>query len=219
MRLLLCLLIALHITFPAFADSIYVRKNKEQPTAQNQYEAERELDQLLKQEERKQARTPQTMEGYANDYYKNCLAQKHPVLQGDDLKLLCGCTSAKFSENMTLEQVQAMQTDSKEGLYQRNRMMMFVYAPCIEFPTRALVMHQCINDTKVRYTMKNPSKTCVCLADGVAKDMKERAPEVIKNALVLNPKDLDPLALLLNSSAYENRTIYHTKACIQKYEM
>ena len=218
MKFFLCFFFAISFALPAAAQNVYIQKNKPQQTAPDDEDAQRQLQELLQEEEQKQ-QAQKSVQDYANDYYQNCLKQEHPVLKGEDLQLLCGCTSAKFAENMTLKQIQVMNTDTKEGLYQRNRMMMFVYAPCIEFPTHALLLHQCMNDTKVRYTMKHPAKTCECLASGVAQDMKERAPDVIKNALALNPKDLDPLALLMNSNAFESRSRYHTQACIQKYEL
>ncbi len=181
-----------------------------QPTQQ-------ELEEMLGQ--KPPQAPPQNVEEYANRYYKNCLAQQNDVLNGENLELLCACTAAKFTENMTMEQISAIDSGSQEGLYQRNRILMFVYAPCIEFPTRALIMNQCLNDTKNQYTMKNQLKTCTCLAEGVAGDLKEQAPEVIKNALALNPKDLDPLSLLMNSSAFETRFRNNSLRCLQLHEL
>ncbi|MEZ5919023.1 MAG: hypothetical protein R3D66_03620 [Alphaproteobacteria bacterium] len=56
---------------------------------------------------------------------------------GQHLQMMCACTSSKIPDVMTIQQMQALQTDTEEGQFQRNRMMMFVYAPCIEYPTRA----------------------------------------------------------------------------------
>ncbi len=155
---------------------------------------------------------------YARKYYSNCVQAKHPILEGADLQLLCSCTAAKFTEVMSASEIEEMQQPTSEGQHQRNRMLMFVYAPCIEFPTRAMIMNECMSKTQNQYMMKNQVQTCECLADGVAKDMAELAPQYIEQAIRKNPKDLDPLALLLNSDAYEKRSIYHTRVCLSKYE-
>lgn len=198
-------------TAPAPSQAPAPARRSSQPTQE-------ELEQLLGQRSAPTA-PPQNVQEYANRYYKNCLAQQNDVLKGENLELLCACTAAKFTENMTMEQINAIDSGSQEGIYQRNRILMFVYAPCIEYPTRALILDQCLNDTKNQYTMKNQGKTCTCLADGVAGDLKEQAPEVIKNALALNPKDLDPLALLMNSSAFESRFRSHSLRCLQLHEL
>lgn len=171
-----------------------------------------------KQEE--QAPAPEaTIDDYANRYYENCRAQKHPILQGENLELLCGCTASQLPKAMTIEQVRQMQEDSADGQYQRNRMMLFVYAPCIEHPTRALVLDQCMNDPKVQAGIKNYKTVCNCLADNMATFMKERAPATIENAIKFNEKDVDPLRKLLESPAFDETSRSKMGECISLYEL
>ncbi|MCC6597300.1 MAG: hypothetical protein IT559_00735 [Alphaproteobacteria bacterium] len=160
-----------------------------------------------------------TIDDFANRYYANCQAQQHPLLQGKNLELLCGCTASRLPEVMSVEQVQQMQEDSEEGQYQRNRMLLFVYAPCIEYPTRALILDQCLGDPQVQAGMKNFKTVCSCLADEMAAFMKEHAPGTIRNALRANQKDIDPLSTLLQSSAFDAASKSKMTECIALYEL
>lgn len=157
---------------------------------------------------------PKSIKELSNDYFKNCTAQKHHILKNEELKLFCGCTAANMSEIMSPEEVQLMSTDTPEGQFQRNRMMLLVYTPCIEFPTRALIMNSCTQQAM----LKRPIKTCECIADGMAEFVKERAPSVVENAVKRNIKDLDPLRSLLESRGYKSQERYYLTTCLSQHE-
>lgn len=176
--------------------------------------AQDELNSILNNDKPKTFNNPTD---YANAYYGNCVKQEHPILKGEDLKLLCGCTSVKFAENMTPEQVRAMREDSAAGQQQRNRLLIFVYAPCMQTPIRALILDECMKSTPNKFMMKDQPATCKCLADGVSADLQKEAPRMIEESIRTNPQAIDPLATLLNSRAFENRQKYHSKVCIQKH--
>lgn len=159
------------------------------------------------------------MKDFSNAYYKNCMAQDHPILKGESLKLLCGCTAAKLPEAMTIPQLQAMATSTAEGDLQRSRMMMFVYAPCMEHPTKALILDQCMGDPKVRNGLKHANRVCECLGDEMGKFMKERGPRVIEGALRRNVKDLDPLGSLMQSKAFDKASQAALQDCMALYEL
>ena len=198
---------------PAFAQTIYLQPNKTQKEAPK---ADEQIDELLGKKAPQQA--PQTLGEYARAYHQNCLATDHPILAGKDLEDLCGCTANNFLDVMTLEQVLEMQQSTSEGLFQRNRMLLFVYAPCIEYPTRTMILKECMGQTRNKFFMKNQSATCSCLANGVAEDLKELAPKYIENALRRNEKTLDPLGLLMNSDHFDERMRYHTRRCLADHE-
>ena len=153
----------------------------------------------------------------ANDFYKNCTAQKHPILSGEDLNLFCGCTSAHLAKNMTPAQMRASQTDTPEGQQQRARMTLYVYTPCIEHPTRALVTNQCESNPQVQNSVKNYKHTCGCLGDEMANFMKNNAHNAIKIALQNNINDLDPLGTLMQSPQFNAQSQEALKKCILKH--
>lgn len=217
-------------SFQAFAQKTYIQKYETQtPTAQPQRDAqpsiqqpqkrsaEQELDSILNKDKPRGPRTPKE---FANDYFKNCVKSKHPILTPPDMELLCGCTAAQFANGtITPAQIRKMKDDTPAGLKERNRMMLLVYAPCIEHPSRALILNQCLKSTRNQYTMKNQSATCRCLADGVSKDLQKNAPDIMADAVQNNPNVLDPLQVLLESKTFQNRQRYHSLTCIQKHEL
>ncbi len=156
---------------------------------------------------------------FANDYYANCKKQKHPVLKGEALEMLCGCTSAKIPDVMTVTQMEATQYDTPEGLKQRNRVLSDVYTPCIHYPAQALIFDQCVNNPQVSSSMKKYKHVCKCLADNMAGFMKENAPATIDQALKDNPENLDPLRALLESPTFNEASQVHMKACVMKHEL
>jgi hypothetical protein len=164
------------------------------------------------------APAPRTINQFANDYYANCKKQKHAVLKGEALELLCGCTSSKIPEVMTVTQMEATQYDTPEGLKQRNRVLTDVYTPCIHYPAQALIFDQCLSNPQVSSSMKNYKHVCKCLADNMAGLMKENAPATIDQALKDNPENLDPLRALLESPSFNEASQVHMKACVMKHE-
>ncbi|USO06346.1 MAG: hypothetical protein H6859_03930 [Rhodospirillales bacterium] len=160
---------------------------------------------------------PQTINEFANAYYKNCMNKQHPVLDSENLQTLCACTAAKIPGVMSVKDMRAMQNDDDEGRLQRSRMLLFVYTPCIEYPTRALIINQCLNTPDVQNTIKNYQRVCTCLGDGMAQFMREKAPKYVEVALNRNPDTLDPLGMLMKSKAYEQESRYYLQRCIQKH--
>ena len=137
------------------------------------------------------------------------------MLDAENKQLMCGCTSAKIPDIMTLEQMKAMANDTPEGLEQRNRMMVLVYTPCIEYPTRAMVLYRCLPDPKLQAVVGDTGPICNCLADNMAMFMRVRAPRTIESALRHNQKDLDPLRLLMESKGYETAETQTLNGCLK----
>jgi hypothetical protein len=157
---------------------------------------------------------PKDIKEAANSYYKFCMSKQNPMLDAENQKLLCGCTASNIPDVMTLEQMKAMNTDTAEGLEQRNRMLLFVYTPCIEYPTRSMVLYQCMGNEQLKTTLGNPTKICNCLADGMATFMRERAPDAIQMAIRRNEKDIDPLRKLMESNGYEQYQNMTLRNCL-----
>lgn len=220
--LLTVLAVLVGMAFTAQAADIFNRHPSSQPKTQEPVKpSNEEVLELLDEAPRVQEAEPEpeSIEDFANRYYKNCNKQQHPYLNKDDLKLLCGCTSAKIPESMTVKQMRDMQAGGSEGQLQRARMMLFVYTPCIRYPTRSLVMDRCLNNPQVRGSMKNYRKVCGCLADNMADYMDKEAPKAMETALTRNMTDLDPLGALMNSRGFEEYSEFYMKECISKHEL
>ena len=218
---LLILAITLGVALPIAAE-IYV-KPKSQTTQAPQEEVEPPAPALQEAE----PVTPPiegTIEAtdnkaFANEYYKNCMAQDHAVLKGNDKEMLCSCTSAQLTEHFTQEQMQTSMEDSEDGAFQRARLALNVYTPCIEYPTNALVTDNCLSNPQVQAGIPNYQAVCGCVGDKMGAFMKIKAPAYMRSALAENPEDLDPLRVLLESDLYNDNTQGFLNACIKEHAL
>lgn len=165
----------------------------------------------------------ETIESLAKRYNENCLKKENAVLKGDDLRMLCACTASKFQEKMTVQEVHTMATDTPEGKVQRNRMVTDVYAPCMEYPSRALLMSQCASyQENLKKTMPagqtvNGEAICGCLAQNMAAYVAVNAQPILAQRLAANPDDMDPLSEFLNSREYQSQVNSTFMGCIQQF--
>lgn len=160
------------------------------------------------------AKMPGNMKEFANIMYKSCVESEHPVLKKKELEMFCGCTASNMTKVFNTRQMKAMSEDTEEGQYQRNRMLLNVYAPCIEYPTRAMLLDNCLKQERLR----NPTKTCGCIADGMGEYMRENAPKAIEQAIKRDKTDIDPLRFMLNSPAYRQYERSLAMSCTSKHE-
>ncbi|MEM7650782.1 MAG: hypothetical protein AAF204_01710 [Pseudomonadota bacterium] len=215
-------MIALSGAAPTHAQDLFIKKERPSASVQTPRPEEQEIMELLDQAPKKEEAerpAPQSINDFANRYFDNCMKQQHPNLQGEQKELLCGCTAANIPGNMTVQNMRDMQQNTPEGATQRGRMLLFVYTPCIEYPTKALIYDRCVNDPQVRGGLKRYTQVCDCLSDGMAGFMKERAPKTVENALALNINDIDPLRVLMESKAFEEQSRYHMKNCVYNNEL
>ena len=203
---------------PAQAADLYVKpksyESKQQPASPNEEVLEL-LDEAPPVEEPQPE--PKTINDFSNAFYRNCLKQQHPLLKEDGLKMMCACTAAQIPATMSVENMRAMQNNDAEGKLQRSRMIMFVYTPCIEYPTKALILDQCLGNEEIRSTMKNHQKVCECLGENMGKFMREEAPKYVQKALRRNPDNLDPLGMMLQSPLYDERSRHFMQRCVYKH--
>ena len=154
---------------------------------------------------------------FVRRYEQNCLNKQHPVLNGDALRKLCNCSSAKIMETMRVEDIQAMTTDTPEGQHQRDRMLLSVYVPCMEYPVQALILHSCLNNPDVAGKVPNYQQICACAAENTADYVRREAPQVVAESLRNNPGGaIDPLQALVGSPAYEEQTRQILMTCLQR---
>ena len=164
--------------------------------------------------------TPQTQAPYqrnfANRFYDNCLKRANAVLQGENLQLMCACTSAQITKGMTNADLASLEDSGPAGLAARNKMMLNIYAPCMEFPAKALMDYRCINTPELKGKVRNVSALCSCVSEYIAKYMAQNAPSVMANAIRTNPGTLDPMAALVDSPEFEQQSQSYLLSCLSK---
>jgi hypothetical protein len=157
----------------------------------------------------------QTPEEFANGFFRDCIRQDHPILRGGHLEMFCGCTSAKITETMTLKEMKATKRDSEHGQFQRNRMLMFVYAPCLAYPVREMTIEQCLGN---KDTLKDSTGTCTCAGDKISEYILIESPKVIERMISYNKLSGDPISQFLESAELELHNKEYMTHCVAQYE-
>ncbi len=138
----------------------------------------------------------------ANSYYSNCVSKDAPGISTKSKEFMCACTAAKMMDNMSVEDVQAMAQQNQAGRNATNKMLIDVYAPCIEFPAYDYYYNNCITDPKTQTMTSNPQRTCSCLADQVAGYLQQNGQSVFRDILMRSPNLTDPMSALANDSRF-----------------
>ncbi len=231
MRYIFTCAFALACLFPAIAGAdIFVKRDAPQssdaPKVYNPFsgpdnDLERALD--LNDKDKPQNTDPKVAgKNLANQYYKNCLKQPAGIMSADSHKALCGCTAAQMVETMSVDEIQTMFTQTKEGNFQRQRMMALVYIPCMEYPVEDMVVNHCMSQPEVTKGLKKAREVCGCLGNDMGKFVVKAGgvmakEEMIKDAQNMNVQQM--LADLMSSKIFAQKSKTSITTCMQKHEL
>ena len=152
----------------------------------------------------------------ANSYYSNCVAKNAPGISQKSKEYMCACTAAKMMDNLSLEDIQAMNQQNQAGRLATNKMLIDVYAPCIEFPAYDYYYNNCITDPNTKTMTSNPQRTCSCLSDQVAAYLKGNAQTIFRDILMRDPNITDPMAALTNDPRFQQFARSKLLGCVVK---
>lgn len=201
----LALLIAFIIALPMNASAdLYLNKNAQPSTS------------LQAQPMPGGARGDNSLRSFANQFRRNCVSKENPVLRGQDLENMCTCTAAHIVTGMTQNDVSVFQQNNLAGKEARKKMMLNVYAPCLEFPAKAVTRYNCLNTPELQSRVSNIGALCGCVADGVGSYIGQNGPAVMQDALTRNPNTIDPLQALVSSNDFNQRSQSILMSCITK---
>jgi len=150
----------------------------------------------------------------ANKYFENCLAAPSPNMSAETHEYLCACTSAQMMDNMTVKDVKTMTEQTQAGRFAMNKMLVQVYAPCMNYPAKELYYKNCITDPKTATLSKNPEKTCTCLSNSVANYLSNQGPAIFSEILNRNPNAVDPMAALADDPKFQKFTKSKLLSCV-----
>ena len=211
MRIFLFICLSFLLIQPAFAQGLMTP----QEATPN---AEEEIEELLGKKQKEELSPPKSLNEFAFRYKQRCVKTVHPIIADKYLDLFCSCASNNILNEMTFEEMQQAQYKSAEGSFQRQRMLMFVYAPCIEKPLNTMILNDCVNNVRSKHLMKNIYGTCGCLADEVAREIQAVTPQYIRGAIRRREDVLNPLDLLVNTDDFERKMRHKTKVCLSRFE-
>lgn len=150
----------------------------------------------------------------ANSYYTNCVGKDAPGITQKSKEFMCACTAAKMMDNMSVEEIQAMSQQNQAGRNATNKMLVDVYAPCIEFPAYDHYYNNCITDPKTKSMSSNPQRTCSCLADQIAGYLQSNGQTVFRDILMRNPNITDPMSALTQDNRFRQFAQSKLLSCV-----
>lgn len=163
------------------------------------------------------AATPITKET-AQAYYKTCLTKDAPMMSDESKDLMCSCTAAQMMENMSVEDVQDMSSqDTAIARPAANKLIIDVYAPCIEFPARDYYYTTCVENPETSSISSKPRELCNCMSDEVSGFLAENAQGVFADILDRNPMILDPMEALANDADFQKFAEKKLLGCYARY--
>ena len=158
---------------------------------------------------------PTDVELIAESFKTNCIAKKHPIMEIESQEKFCGCTSEKIAATMTGEELQSLTQNTPAGKKVRSKMMVSVYAPCMEFPTYDLIYKNCAQKTKLPANIIDPKKLCACAAKKMSVYMGKNAETVMMEALKDNPETTNPLGPFFKTASFRAESKTQLLSCIQ----
>jgi len=179
--------------------------------------AEQEIEDLLGKERAKTAE-PQTLSEYADLYNQRCLQTQHPIITNKELRLFCSCASLNIADAMTLQQMKDAQYKTSEGFFQRTRLLMFAYAPCIAPPLYRTIYNDCATNVRNKAFMKNVHGTCDCIADDVSQRMQFISSQYIRGTIKSRTEVLNPLEFFITLGEFNRQMKHKTKVCLSIHE-
>lgn len=159
--------------------------------------------------------TPVTKEK-ANTYYQSCVSQA-PTQQflGNGQEMMCACQAARMTQFFSMEDMNAMMSqDPAIARPAYNKMMVDVYAPCMEEPTRAYHYNACISNPQTA-RLGNPQKLCTCMSDFVGKHMATNGSLMFSEILAKDPNNMDPMTTVFEDPKFRSYTQSKLIACVR----
>lgn len=156
------------------------------------------------------AQTPITDE-MREAFFQDCFRlDNNQEMSTNTQKALCQCTSHHMQDNLSVEDVQTMRGQDQAARDALNKMLLEVYAPCMEFPVRDLIYKRCMQND-----IQSKKGICGCLAEKMSVYTAQTARATLGDILKTNPNITDPMDPIVNSASFERMEKQVALECIQ----
>lgn len=149
-------------------------------------------------------------------YYQNCMAQGSPIMSKETMDQMCGCTAAHMMKAMTVEDINIMGGNDQAARDVLNKMVIQVYAPCIQFPAESYYYNTCITNEQTKALSRDPEGLCSCMATEVASYLQTNSAQVFGNIISTNPNITDPMTALTSDPAFTQFAQDRLTSCYQR---
>lgn len=112
-----------------------------------------------------------------------------------------------------MEDMQNTARQDSVGLAARNKMIINIYAPCIQYPAKEYHYQTCIKDPKTKM-LGNPQKVCACASNNVAQNLQQNSQSMFREILRTNPNIADPMQALYSDPKFQKSVQNGLMRCI-----
>jgi hypothetical protein len=140
-------------------------------------------------------------------YYQNCVKQPNQTMDGRTQHEFCTCTANFMMQNLTMEDLRAMNGQDQAARNALNKMVIGVYAPCMQFPIKDLIQKKCMTDVKKQ-------NVCQCLSNNMAAFTASEAQRLLGTVLAQNPNAFDPMSAIMDQPEFKARQQQISLQCL-----
>jgi len=161
------------------------------------------------------AQTPVSTE-MANQYFANCKMNTDPRFSSETQEMFCACTAVKMTEAFSVEDMQTMGQQNQAGRDATNKLIINIYAPCIQYPARAYHYNTCVQNPQTKALTKNAEGLCQCAADNVAGYLQSNSQRMFQQILAQNPNVADPMQALYDDKGFQKLAKSKLMSCLTR---
>lgn len=153
----------------------------------------------------------------ANRFFKGCVAEENLALLDQEKELLCGCMSAKMSENLTVSELKTLKADTPAGKDARSKALAFAFAPCVPYVVEGRIKDDCMISPAIQDIIRGKAKICNCVTEKFNAMFDNDLGFIINEAVKYDPMSLNPLERYFRGRNYEAQHKMYTKQCSYKF--
>jgi hypothetical protein len=152
----------------------------------------------------------------ANAYFLNCKANPDPRFSEETQTQFCGCTATQMLSGFTKEDMQKIGNPNDPSARTAvNKLMINIYAPCIQFPAQEYHYQTCVENPKTKI-LGNPETVCKCAANQVAGYLQNNSKNLLRKILRDNPTIQDPMQAIYNDTDFQNFAQSQLMGCLRR---
>lgn len=145
-------------------------------------------------------------------------------MASDDIRMsdeaqeaLCGCASAKMMSQMTQEEIDNMSLRPGLGRELYDKMLIYVYGPCMQIPVEDQFHKECMKDPTVKeFRLNNSDSLCRCVGRRAGKLLADDGPVYLEEILRLDPKTLDAYDAILKNASFRMKAYNYVYDCLRE---
>jgi hypothetical protein len=150
----------------------------------------------------------------ANNFYAHCASNNDPRMSQSTQEAMCACNAVMMQRHMSVEDVQLMVSDTQESRLALNKMLLEVYAPCMNYPVNDLILGECLQNPQLDNATTSKDALCLCMAERTAAWFLDEGRNLMGRLIAENPNITDPISPVMESRPFKNAAMQSLTSCM-----